>query len=332
MTDDQKKIVGKLAAIPFIAVFMVVILGLVSFCGPLMIRFWNWCDNAGKAFWCTLFVVLLLPGECWSEWYAYSPAGSVDGKGILQEVVSRCSPQYRPILLRTYSDPVSHAHEGTHEINSQLGKQVGTFGFYVGEGRAFVGREPRISREHVIACVTKRGPLYQHYFNSAPLIQTWRYCRLYALDEWVAATNGAQAAKELGISPGADLLMAVEFCEYGDAVVRAVRRFDPGYQQLNELAAFVEWHKARVKQLAGSQQAPSQPPGPTSSWSTRNGYAWNGEKWRKPTFGTPHYPARPVGDGGLWCDGVPYDSPVSRLIQQREREAYDKAQFDASSI
>lgn len=62
-------------------------------------------------------------------------------------------------------------------------------------------------------------------------------------------------------------------------------------------------------------------PGPHDSWTTKSGYVWDGKKWFRPWHGTPQYPSRPLGDGGLWNDGVPYDSPVSRMIQRLEREA-----------
>lgn len=198
-----------------------------------------------------LKLLAILAGQVFADWYEYNPQGAANG-GMLREVESRCSAADRQRLAK-YSDPITRAHEGTHFINGDLGRQMGTFGLYVGGGRVFVGREPRISREQIIGCITKTGPLYRHYFHAGPLIDTWKVCRLYALDEWVAATNGMQAAKELNVSPGADAAMAVEFCEYADATVRAVRRFDPGYQHLNQLAEFVEWHKARVYQLAGMQ-------------------------------------------------------------------------------
>jgi hypothetical protein len=69
---------------------------------------------------------------------------------------------------------------------------------------------------------------------------------------------------------------------------------------------------------------PQEPPGPHGSWTTQSGrHVWDGRKWRKPApSGRVHYPARPLGSKGLWCDGVAYDDPVSRLIQKLERHAY----------
>lgn len=78
---------------------------------------------------------------------------------------------------------------------------------------------------------------------------------------------------------------------------------------------------AGVLFVSESMGGQTNAPGPTGSWSTKDGYAWNGKKWFKPWHGVPHYPARPLGTRGLWCDGVPYDSPLSRRIQQWEREA-----------
>jgi hypothetical protein len=72
---------------------------------------------------------------------------------------------------------------------------------------------------------------------------------------------------------------------------------------------------------------PILPPDPGNSWTTRSGYVWDGRGgrgWFRPDHGKPQYPARPLGTKGLWNDGVPYDSPLSRKIQQWEREEAER--------
>lgn len=77
-----------------------------------------------------------------------------------------------------------------------------------------------------------------------------------------------------------------------------------------------------ITAAVADKEAPGLPE-PRGSWTTPNGYTWDGAKWFKPD-GKPTYPLRPVGLKGLWNDGVPYDSDVSRQIQAWEREAYDR--------
>jgi hypothetical protein len=86
--------------------------------------------------------------------------------------------------------------------------------------------------------------------------------------------------------------------------------------------------KAIRAKVTPRTQKPTEPPAVNGSWTNGN-YVWTGERGTTPSeasgmSGTPTPRLRPVGSRGLWADGVPYDSDVSRKIQAWEREAYEQ--------
>ena len=81
--------------------------------------------------------------------------------------------------------------------------------------------------------------------------------------------------------------------------------------------------------MALELKKPSAAPGPTQSWTTQDGLVWDDylKRWRRPyPSGKPLYPLRPIGNAGLWCDGVPYGTGVGLIIQQWEREEWERVQ------
>lgn len=86
---------------------------------------------------------------------------------------------------------------------------------------------------------------------------------------------------------------------------------------------FVAWWLLSAPWFAFAGE-PMKPPGPRDSWTTIDGYAWNGQRWIRPAFGKPKFGLRPLGSKGLWCDGAPPRTPLERKIQQWEREAYQE--------
>lgn len=193
----------------------------------------------------------LIPGQIAPAWLIYRPAGFRDGGGILADVISRCTPQQRQIAYE--SDRVTFCHEATHQLHSRIRQQFGGTGsvnaVYCGGGRCLVFREPRIRLSHVRQYVTRyRNSTYQLYLVSQA--SSWENEPLYVLDEWVSYANGTQAARELRIDAhGSDTFM-LYFSHYADALIQAVEVHDPHYAQLDELRAFVAWHKQRCEELS----------------------------------------------------------------------------------
>lgn len=187
------------------------------------------------------------------QWLIYKPAGCVDGEGILQDVHSRCTPAHRQ--RASASDQVTYCHEMLHQVNSRMRENwwwngnssmddgVYVNGLYCGGGLCVVLHEPRIRISIVRQYLAKRSTAYE------TAAQQWDDRPLYLLDEWVAYAAGFQFAKESGRDPhGSDGFMMAGFA-YADAIVEAVNRHDPNYQDLETLVAFVEWHKQRCQEL-----------------------------------------------------------------------------------
>lgn len=173
---------------------------------------------------------------------------------ILADVESRLPPGHPYVAL---DDPMNWAHEGTHGVNSQIRNSAGrerVNAFYLLDGRAVILSEPRFSLSQIIALVPRE------FQRDVLAVAAWNDQPLYALDEWTAYTSGTLCGldRELhGLSPGRDrsgcshsLECAIALSAYAAAVVEAVDRFDPNYTERDELAAFVTWHTARVRETA----------------------------------------------------------------------------------
>ncbi|MGD9632167.1 MAG: hypothetical protein AB7U97_02740 [Pirellulales bacterium] len=203
-------------------------------------------------------VAILVFTKCsLGEWRTYSPPGSVDNRGILQDVLSRLTPDRRQGAYE--SDPIGWCHEGTHYLNVQLDDACGPDSdtksehcAYVGGGRFMVLRHPRVRMSVVRSYV---APSMQGAFDSA--LCSWREYEnepLYILDEWTAYTNGSQACRELGSDAarrGGSDERAQWLGHFAEALVAAVKAYDPGYPQLSDLVEFVKWHRARVARVLG---------------------------------------------------------------------------------
>ena len=201
----------------------------------------------------SIVALLLIAANASADcWYDFQPAGAVNGRGILADVVSRSS---KPAYFRQkYAhDLATQCHEATHLANSCVCSAAGYEGFYVGDGKCCILPEPRLTLLGVAQFVPARdrGPLYHFYLvqqpTSQPIINS---LPLYVLDEWSASINGWQAAIENGVPDTGDAAMAKEFCRYADALIVAVQQRDPQYSRLKELSYFVEWQKGRVVALS----------------------------------------------------------------------------------
>lgn len=244
--------------------------------------------------------VVLLAGSALGgepRFQVYNPPGAVDDRGILTDITSRLSHLRRQQSYE--SDPIGWAHEGTHYLNVQLDDWCGPDGTgkeehcaYVGGGRFILLRHPHVTLEAVRRYIS---PRLQGAFEST--VCSWRQYNtepLYLLDEWTAYANGSQACRELRADAtrtrGSDerAQWLGHFC---DALVAAVRAYDPGYPQLSDLAAFVEWHKLRVAGILGLAVAAEARPSPQCRW------VWDGRQWAKVCETRPvALPAAPAAD------------------------------------
>src|SRR4051812_6096072 len=91
----------------------------------------------------SLIIVLAITAAANAEWYQFAPQGSVNGQGILRDVVSRSGkPAY--FQQKYASDLATQCHEATHAANNCVCSTLGTQGFYVGNGHCCILPEPRI--------------------------------------------------------------------------------------------------------------------------------------------------------------------------------------------
>jgi hypothetical protein len=202
-------------------------------------------------------LVAIVAQQCAGQWYDYNPSGSVDNKGIYQEVWSRCTPANRRTAQA--DNVVTTCHEATHMLNSQIREKLGggkLNAFYVGKGKCFALPEPDCTLTQARQYVTQfRNSTYQLYFvEQAPdrsmFVRGWDSSPLYIFDEWSAYINGAQAAKELlGYDPHGTYDRARWFCHYADAVVECIKNHDPDYEHIKELESFVAYQKERTEQI-----------------------------------------------------------------------------------
>lgn len=218
---------------------------------------WNLCLAS-------LFVAFCAPAMSQENfWRHYNPPGCVDGQGILQEVLSRCDAQGRQNAYEP--DLVTYCHEATHQLNGRIRNTLpGNWNaLYVGgdRGLCVIFPEPRVTLQQAAQFVSPqmRTSTFQLYF--VDMAQYWNQQPLYILDEWVAYTNGSQAAKELRVDPHGTYERAMWFCHYTDAVIAAVEAYDPSYSHMPQLQEFVRWHKGRVEGVLGTQVAGYRPRG-----------------------------------------------------------------------
>lgn len=184
-------------------------------------------------------------------WKTFNPPESVDGQGILQQVISRCTEQGRQIAYEP--NITTYCHEATHQLNSRIRLSVGgrVNAFFVGcdDGHCAVFREPNVTLATVAQYVPRkfRESTYQLYLLDQQ--QHWNNEPLYILDEWSAYLNGLQCAYELKIDPTSNISKVNLFCHYADSLVRAVEENDRDYPELSELREFVRWQKERSRNL-----------------------------------------------------------------------------------
>ena len=188
-------------------------------------------------------------GGCW---YNFAPDGAVNGQGLLEDVVSRSGkPAY---FKQKYANDIpTMCHEATHLANGAICNSLGRQAFYVGGGRCCILPEPRIQLPTVAQYVPQqyRDELYRFYLVQQPATQPiLRDMPLYVFDEWSAAINGWQAAREGNVSDTGDAQMARQFCYFADALVEATKRHDPQYANLRDMEVFVSFQKQRVAKLA----------------------------------------------------------------------------------
>jgi hypothetical protein len=198
-----------------------------------------------------LALMLLLSSLANAQWGQFSPQGSNDGQGILEDVLSRSAN--RQYWEKYGNDYATKCHEATHLLHNRIWNKAGAQAFYVGWGRYMLLPEPRVRYSAIkqfIAPQHKNNVYYDLYFVKQPASQpVFEQMPLYVLDEWSAEINGWQAAVEYGVQKPQDTWMTYHFTHYADALVKAVQQYDPQYSHMKELQEFVAYQKSRIASI-----------------------------------------------------------------------------------
>jgi hypothetical protein len=177
-----------------------------------------------------------------AQWFVFNPAGYVNDQGITRDLESRCTAAER--RNASDKDRVTYAHELTHQLNGHISETNGGHALYTDRGFVIIVPEPRLSlaQVHNLVRQDRQSTAYYNQVHRG----YWANRPLIVLDEWTAYANGSIAASEFGCDPHGSRDFAVEGGYYADALIEAIRRYDPQYQYLDNIVAFVNWHKRRV--------------------------------------------------------------------------------------
>lgn len=158
--------------------------------------------------------------------------------------------------MRNTSDPGNWAHELTHYLQNELRNATREVDncFYVGKGSYIRLLEPNVTLRQVAAEIPEsdRGMFYKTHFVDQ--LSQFNDRPLYVLDETCAFAIGWQYHLSTNTSDKARKQAVREFVPYSRALLRAVRKHDPGYKQLDELEAFVEWNARRAAVMLDEEE------------------------------------------------------------------------------
>lgn len=218
----------------------------------------------------------LIPQPKWTNWPKVRNVNNSNWGTVLNDIDSHMPSGH----IYRDKDKVTHAHETTHGINSnirnnayrqqnklyilsynrkiplssnsnkkfiipypiQVRQQLN--GFYCLQNQAVIINEPNTHIRNVAKLVPNslRGGTYQLYLISQA--NAWGDTPLYIFDEWSAYTSGAECRLDLKIKNRAETLkFAIEFIVYSSCVPWASGSKD---QQLKN---FLMWNTYRVRWL-----------------------------------------------------------------------------------
>lgn len=186
------------------------------------------------------------------EWTDYNPTGSKKDVNIFEDVLSHCTPEGRKIAYD--ADKVTYCHEVTHQVNSHIRNKFQKQGFYCGNGRCFLLSRPgsNVKLEHVCEFVEDQYKNSTYDLYLVKQRKWWNDDPLYVLDEQAAYINGSQTAKELNVDEHGSFDRCIWFGHYAQAMIQAVKKYDPHYSDLKKLEAFVDYQSNRARVITQS--------------------------------------------------------------------------------
>lgn len=206
-------------------------------------------------------------------WIAYGPKKTTTNPqwgSVLTDIEQHLNPKHGSYY--SSSDNITHGHETTHGINSDIRNSLGgkgRNGFYCLEGRAFVLTEPNLRIHDVSPIIPQsiRGFRYNLYMIQQA--RQWDDSPTYIFDEWIAYINGTtvgidqakngilRARTGLSENGGTEIVVTLnansddaiapmEFAYYSLCVCYAAKQKDPGYFERHpEFMEFVAFNIRR---------------------------------------------------------------------------------------
>jgi len=191
----------------------------------------------------------------WTKWSKAREKVDLGHGPLIDDLESYVFDDKFTRAVRNKKDPGNWVHELTHRVQAMLRGQmkirtgIQHNSFYVFNGYAFSVPEPNVTLLQVAAEVSKedQGPEYKHYLKFAA---AWRNNEpLFVLDEATAYANCVLYQLSVGIPDQLRATTMLEFLPYTDAVISAVEKHDTEYEQLEQLKAYVAWHRKRAEHL-----------------------------------------------------------------------------------
>ena len=205
---------------------------------------------------CLLLLLFLFPSEPSAGLVEWSKARkNVDyGQGPIVDDIESYVPNDRfAKQMRNRKDVGEWVHEQTHNVNAQFGiimkkrtKKHGWTSAYVLGGRAFSALQPDIKLTDVKAEIGKDPMDLIH----TKAIKAWNDWPLYVLDEASASANALAYEVSIKAPSSGRTKLAVEWARISEALIVAIEKGDPDYEDLDRLRGFIKWHNARIRSLA----------------------------------------------------------------------------------
>lgn len=156
---------------------------------------------------------------------------------------------YDDVLRHSKDDPfgnqfgrITNVHETVHGINSYLRNKYWKLdnkvnGFYAGDGKGIIIKEPSIKMQHIIPYIPESLRSYRYKLYFTKQIEYWNDIPTYIIDEWVAYIFGGLSAiddhcNNISTEKSDAVSGCLDFSIYVVAMSLAIKKNDPDY-----------WHK-----------------------------------------------------------------------------------------
>ncbi|MHC4302650.1 MAG: hypothetical protein ACYS7Y_35775 [Planctomycetota bacterium] len=158
----------------------------------------------------------------------------------------------RPHPMKNAADPGNWVHEMTHLLNGRFRNVV-------------MKMKGKVTLRQVANCIPQEQRKFEIWEYMQVMPRYWNEQPLYVLDESVAAQNALYyqvTAKKVDLKRES---MVLEWAYYSNAIITAVKKHDPGYDNLDKLVAYINWQNHRANYLVALHMHLRKPDFPAPS-------------------------------------------------------------------